>query len=407
MDYQMIQTNLGKDEQNPPFLANNDVTEEAQLYLLQPSALRERYLLSPTDAGLIQQALQTLQQAFRDETPAHALLLVQTTLGQLAPIEMTPMPSGFATGTSLKSEQAAVVDGLMNFQHVMSPEPAKVVAASLLNAAQACLKLFAAFPTFDSLEAERLRRGFNCYGALLARVCGLVEAEAADFSATDRNTTAYISGDKAAKHLPPVSSTVDQTDEDYLWVWQQGHWVFMAMVQGLILCLRRLKWMADTGELAQARNEFETATQLMWASGAAMKLAGNFSKEVYQRDIRATMVMGDPKSRVEIEVSGIMFWDHHYLVNVIWKKEIAGLLRTLPPELHDAHSAFVEAYRAGLSAGHIEVCARFGGRETTSLLSSNAMAVDFLEKVELSRLRQIDPLQRMMVLSGESLVLGE
>jgi len=386
---------------NQTALDQNNAADEPQLYLLQPPQLWPVYALSPAQADQVQQALQTLQQAFLVELPGRALSIVQDVLQRLAPPEMTPMAAEFGTGTSLKSAHARVVDGLMHIQHVLSPAPANVVAVSLLHAAAACLKLLNAFPEFDRVEKERLTNGLRQYGTLLARICQL---PAGDIDQREAGAAPLpVSANGAAQmelEAPPAHI-------DYLWVWRQGHWVFLALVQGLILGLRRLVAATAANDLVAARYELETATQLMWASGAAMKLTGSFSKQVYQRDIRATMVVGDPKSLVDIEVSGIMFWDHHYLVNVIWKKEIVGLLRNLPPELHAAHAGFVDAYRAGLSAGHIQVCTKFGGQETTSLLSSTAMAVDFLKNIEQSRLRQIDPLHHMMNLAAESLVLGE
>jgi hypothetical protein len=378
--------------------SNTGSTETAQLYMLQPHDLASSYALITDDAAQIKVGLQALHEALQQH-PAHGVARIDDALQQLGQIEMTLMPTTYVTGTTLKSEHADVVDGLMNIKHVQSPEPAKVVAATLLNAAQACLKLLHTFPAFDTVEATRLRNGFAAFAQLYARICGVQTTTAATHAAAFAPTAvAFTNGPT----LPdPATAQVD-----YLWVWQQGHWVFLTLIQGLTLAFRRLRAAADRDDQAAMRQELATATALMWASGAAMKLAGNFDKQIYQEDIRATMVIGDPKSMVEIEVSGIMFWDHHYLVNVIWKQEVAVLLRNLPDELADLHREFVHAYKDGLSAGHIGVCARFGGRETTSLLSSNAMAVEFLEKIEISRLRQIDPMQRVQVMAAESLVIG-
>lgn len=366
---------------------HSGLIDTTQLYLLQPYDLVATYTLTKTDAALIRMVLQALKEAFLNKLPGQGVALITTALQQLGTIDMTTMPETYATGTMLKSTHADIVDRLMNIQHVQSSEPAKVVAASLLNTAQACLKLLHSFPSFDAVEAERLGKGFLAFGALYARVCGLETIADAQFavptltpSTTDSSTSLPI----------PEEAKVDN-----LWVWQQAHRIFLTFVQGLTLAFRRLCAAADRHDMTQMRQEMETATQFMWASGAAMKLAGNFDKQIYHQDIRPTMTVGDPKSMVEIEVSGIMFWDHHYLVNVIWKKEIAGLLRNLPTELEDLHREFVHAYKNGLSAGHIDICARFGGRETTSLLSSKVMAVDFLEKLETSRLRKIDPMQRV------------
>ena len=374
-------------------------TDTAQLYMLQPHDLASTYTLAVEEAAHIGTSLQTLHEALQQHDPARGVVLLDAALQQLGAIEMTLMPETYATGTTLKSEHADVVDGLMNINHVQSPEPAKVVAATLLNATQACLKLLHIFPTFDVIEAERLRKGFSAFTHLYARIC---RVNATDASKAGVSVETPVLDAAHSANLPDP----DAPQVDYLWVWQQGHWIFLTLVQGLTLAFRRLRAAADRDDLAAMRQEMETATALMWASGAAMKLAGNFEKQIYQDDIRATMVIGDPKSMVEIEVSGIMFWDHHYLVNVIWKQELAGLLRNLPTGLEDLHREFVHAYKDGLSTGHIGICARFGGRETTSLLSSSAMAVEFLEKIETSRLRQIDPMQRAKAMAAESLVIG-
>jgi len=72
-------------------------------------------------------------------------------------------------------------------------------------------------------------------------------------------------------------------------VWKKGHWVFSVLSQALIFCLSRFVSSCKAGNLESAKIEMETATQIMWASGASMKLAGNFDKHRYETEVRPTM----------------------------------------------------------------------------------------------------------------------
>jgi len=86
-----------------------------------------------------------------------------------------------------------------------------------------------------------------------------------------------------------------------LHIWKKGHWVFLVFSQALIISLDRFLAALGNDQLDQAKVELETTTELMYASGAAMKLTGNFTREKYESEIRPTMTIGNPQSLVQSE----------------------------------------------------------------------------------------------------------
>lgn len=171
-------------------------------------------------------------------------------------------------------------------------------------------------------------------------------------------------------------------------IWKGFHWSFFVNVQGLIICLSRFEGAIATGNLALARIELETAADLMLASGAAMELAGSFTRQEYEQHVRPTMA---PPHVQSSDFSGLMSWDHAYLVTV-WKRLIP-VFESLPAALQPTHDKFVAAYLA-LATAHKAVCQKFGGGETGSLRSDKGTAVDTLDKFEQIRRRLLDPNRR-------------
>ena len=168
-------------------------------------------------------------------------------------------------------------------------------------------------------------------------------------------------------------------------LWEGFHWLFFVDVQGLIICLLRFESQLAADNLPQAEVELETATKLMLASGAAMELAGTFSRTEYEQQIRPTMM---PPQVSSDNFSGLMSWDHALLIK-IWKR-LSPVFRTLPVELHPQHEQFVAAYIT-LSNAHTAVCDRFGGNEIGSLRCNKTSAVSRLEDFGKCRLKLIDP----------------
>lgn len=74
--------------------------------------------------------------------------------------------------------------------------------------------------------------------------------------------------------------------------------------------------MLALGDTSAAEVELTTATDLMLASGAAMELAGSFTKPEYQQEVRPSMT---PPQVQSDNFSGLMSWEHAVLVQ-IWKR---------------------------------------------------------------------------------------
>jgi hypothetical protein len=167
-------------------------------------------------------------------------------------------------------------------------------------------------------------------------------------------------------------------------IWIDGHWVFFAFIQSLIIALKRFRVEMDRGDLPAAKVELKAASTLLLSSGAAMKLAGDFSSRAYENEVRGLMVR--PNVPVD-NFSGLLSADHIYLIK-LWK-ELKPYFANLPPELDLEHRDFVAAYKE-LAAGHRAVCDKFGGGEAPSLRSTTT-ALDELNKFEKARLKLVDP----------------
>lgn len=168
-------------------------------------------------------------------------------------------------------------------------------------------------------------------------------------------------------------------------IWQGFHWSFFINIQGLIICLRRFDLELIDGNLQQARIELKTATKLMLASGASMELAGSLSPELYEAEIRPSMMPPHVKSH---DFSGLMSWEHSVLIKV-WK-QLRPHFANLPTELKAEHQAFVDAYLY-LAKSHRAVCQKFGGEEAGSLRFERSCAVDVLDAFARSRYQFINP----------------
>ncbi|MFB8790661.1 MAG: hypothetical protein U7123_17855 [Potamolinea sp.] len=124
-----------------------------------------------------------------------------------------------------------------------------------------------------------------------------------------------------------------------------------------------------------------------------MKITGKFNREQYENEVRFTMTLGHPQSLVQSEaLSGLMMWEHNYLVNLIWKKELLQIFKNIPNFLQSEHKNFVHAYQEGLSRVHRNICTKFGVTERESLIASHSnTAWKNLEKFEVNRLKMLNP----------------
>ena len=166
-------------------------------------------------------------------------------------------------------------------------------------------------------------------------------------------------------------------------VWQGFHWSFFIYVQGLIIAMLRFEKYTISNNVTAAKTELNTAAQLMLSAAASMELAGGFSREEYNQYIRPTMM--PPKVKSE-DFSGLMFWDHAYLM-MVWKK-IQPFFKNMPQVLQAEQDEFIAAYQV-LSQSHKHVCSKFGGDEITSLRGSKATAIETLNKFERNRQKTI------------------
>ena len=178
------------------------------------------------------------------------------------------------------------------------------------------------------------------------------------------------------------------TQENSYQIWKGFHWSFFVNIQGLIICLSRFENALTSGNLSQAQIELKTATDLMLASGAAMSLAGSFSRDEYEEYIRPTMA---PPHVQSADFSGLMSWDHAWLMQ-IWKR-LRPYFKQLPAPLEPEHERFVQAYFE-LATAHKAVCEKFGGEETGSLRFDRGNALKTLDKFALTRSQQLDPARR-------------
>ncbi len=270
----------------------------------------------------------------------------------------------------------------MEVQHVKAKEPAKLIVVSLLISYLGFLNISQGLG-FNPHKAS-VKAGFKAYGSLLKRLFNLESYQLEYDLENNHNLTNY---DTHADMEPNFSPSPLQ-------VWQKGHWVFLVFSQALILSLNRLVDAIGNEQLDRAKIELETATELMYASGAAMKLTGNFTREKYESKIRPTMMTGNPQSLVQSEnLSGLMMWDHHYLINVICKQKLLQIMKNLPSLLTAEHEKFVRAYQGGISDGHKSICTEFGGGEIGSLIaaSESSAAIKSLKKFEKSRAKILDP----------------
>ena len=168
-------------------------------------------------------------------------------------------------------------------------------------------------------------------------------------------------------------------------IWQGFHWSFFINIQGLIICFRRFEKEIAMNNLVQAEIELKTATELMLASSASMILAGSFSKQEYETQVRVMMM---PPNVESPNFSGLMSWEHSTLIQ-LWKR-LRPVFADLPDLLKPEHQNFTNAYRE-LANAHRAVCEKFGGDHSGSLRCKDNTALDTLDKFSSRRQSLICP----------------
>jgi hypothetical protein len=170
---------------------------------------------------------------------------------------------------------------------------------------------------------------------------------------------------------------------DSLSIWKKYHWIFFVFIQGNILALLHLKKEMRKENIVQAGTILKSMSKLMLASGASMLFAGASQPHEYENEIRPTMM---PPHVNSPDFSGIMSYDHAYLIN-LWNKE-KSLFKLIPPILQPVYEEFLEAHKF-LALAHKFVCHKYGGNQTGSLRESKVNALEILEKINDSRRKLI------------------
>jgi hypothetical protein len=337
------------------------------LTLLQPQALAARLSFGPElSSSALHQVAATLAEPA--EQGLAALGVVHQEL-RTAPCE--PLLGDFGTGTNLKRASVVELDDYMQVVRVDASAPAAVWLRSVVEAQMGWLTLLTKANS-DEIELRQVALGFQALHQLTARAMA---------------TEVLVSAPHPS--LLTARSSVFEAHE-LLGIWRKGHWIFFVLTQGLIIVFKRLALALRSNDVQSARIELAAATDLFWASGASMKLTGAFSNEQYHTQVRPTMTLGADQALVKnTSLSGAMTWDHHYLVNRVWREELMPLLGSLPDAVKDLYPEFLRAYREGLSTGHRAVCAKFGGETMGSLVAPNHIATDLLDNIETTRLAQL------------------
>lgn len=182
-----------------------------------------------------------------------------------------------------------------------------------------------------------------------------------------------------ASSLPDLSAPPAMT------LWKRFHWAFFVNTQGLTMALLRFERFFHEGDLEGARRELVSAATLMRASGASMQLAGSFSRQAYQEEVRPSMM---PPAMETAGFSGLMSWDHSSLIE-LWRR-LGPVFSAMPETLDAEYRDFVAAYGT-LAQSHTAVCARFVQKGEGSIRYESDEAVESLRRFRKGREAMLDP----------------
>jgi hypothetical protein len=174
------------------------------------------------------------------------------------------------------------------------------------------------------------------------------------------------------------SQYCDSNDSYQRWV--HGHFVFMVIIQGLVVSLNCFCREVDRQQYRSANNHLKRAALLMTATEAAMHYTGEFSQQAYIDRVRPTLI----PPIAQPNMSGIHWRDHEYMVknNFI---ELKAYLHSPNKDIAEGVTQFRDAVGHAYVA-HKQVCGKFVGDAQSSLLSS-APAVSVLDKYRKARLK--------------------
>ncbi|HIK09592.1 MAG TPA: hypothetical protein IGS52_04880 [Oscillatoriaceae cyanobacterium M33_DOE_052] len=188
---------------------------------------------------------------------------------------------------------------------------------------------------------------------------------------------------------------------DSLFIWKRYHWLFFIFIQGNILCMLHLKKELRQDNILRVGTMLKSMSKLMLASGAAMLFAGASPSQEYQSEIRPTMM---PPSVKSPEFSGIMSYDHSYIIN-LWNKE-KGLFKLVPSVLSSAYEDFLDAHKF-MALAHKFVCHKYGRNQEGSLREKRVTALENLETINNSRRKLIINSNDQLLDSDTKLILTD
>lgn len=293
--------------------------------------------------------------------------------GRLQPAaDGPPLAPAADTGSPLSRDEVQDYDHRFAVQRRQGPL-LPLLLAGLQATARCFFQLVRQHPGLDSADVAQQREGLQAHAALLARSAGLAPEHFA----------ALVEDERGAQRDAAASGSAAPSAWE---VWLGFHWCFFLDTQGLVLALLRFDATRADTDPAPAVHELDTASVLLRASGAAMRLASAFKPQTYDDEVRPAMM---PPQVQSDRFSGLMSWDHARLVR-LWQ-QLRPVFAALPPALQPAHQRFVQAY-GGMMEAHRGVCARFAGDEGASLRSrGSSSAVETLDRIGRLRLQSLDP----------------
>nr|QCC21379.1 RenD [Candidatus Endohaliclona renieramycinifaciens]QCC21395.1 RenD [Candidatus Endohaliclona renieramycinifaciens]QCC21411.1 RenD [Candidatus Endohaliclona renieramycinifaciens]QCC21427.1 RenD [Candidatus Endohaliclona renieramycinifaciens] len=188
-----------------------------------------------------------------------------------------------------------------------------------------------------------------------------------------------INSFKFSTIMPKKSRTYNNENErDGMRRWVCGHYVFMSIVQAMIVALNFFSSEVANDDIQASQLAIDRAILLMKGSESALKFTGDFSRRSYEQSVRPSL--SPPKA--PRGMSGVNWRDHEYLIKKVFRKLQPIFLN--PPlevkaKLYDFLDALKDAYDA-----HKLVCSFFVGNDKPSLLSKKS-AMNMLESYKQNR----------------------
>lgn len=184
-------------------------------------------------------------------------------------------------------------------------------------------------------------------------------------------------------YFKSVTSSTNKQYDAYDW-WIMGHYIFMVLIQGLIVSLNFFQNYIKNNNKILSIYFLQLSTFLMQASESSLRLTGEFSKEKYNSRVRPTLM----PPIAEPEMSGLHWRDHQFLIKNNFKN-LKNIFASIKEEFFiTCVNKFEQALKNTYEA-HQFVCQKFVGKGSLSLKSTGS-AVSTLEKFKLARLNMLN-----------------